>query len=258
MIAASTAKHVAYVGTGGLMLPALLFASARARVAVTPLNYRLSVESLHELIARLPDPLVVVDEEYRDVAAGVGKRVMTSGEFVAAARTAEPMTEFPHPDDLAVVLFTSGTTSRPKAVELTHNNLTSYITGTVEFDSAGPDEPVQMASPRRCLDCHSPLPAGANVRRSFCSPACVSRAYRKRVRMLNQLERRRHVILTFGELTRAEEVGVVRGSLAIAGIQCPVCGTVVWQGVRRREDAVYCSNECRQAAYRLRKHDANP
>ena len=34
------------------------------------------------------------------------------------------------------MLFTSGTTSRPKAVELTHNNLTSYVTGTVEFGSA--------------------------------------------------------------------------------------------------------------------------
>ena len=34
------------------------------------------------------------------------------------------------------MLFPSGTTSRPKAVELTHNNLTSYVNGTVEFDSA--------------------------------------------------------------------------------------------------------------------------
>jgi acyl-coenzyme A synthetase/AMP-(fatty) acid ligase len=38
---------------------------------------------------------------------------MTSEEFVAAARTAEPVAEFPDPEDVAVVLFTSGTTSRP-------------------------------------------------------------------------------------------------------------------------------------------------
>ena len=62
--------------------------------------------------------------------------MITSDEFIAAARTAEPAAEFADPDDVAVVLFTSGTTSRPKAVELTHNNLTSYVTGTVEFASA--------------------------------------------------------------------------------------------------------------------------
>ncbi len=76
------------------------------------------------------------------VAGGAGKLVMSSDEFLAAARTADPAAEFPPdpPEDVGVVLFTSGTTSRPKAVELTHNNLTSYITGTVEFDSAEPGD----------------------------------------------------------------------------------------------------------------------
>ncbi len=80
----------------------------------------------------------MVDDEYRDAVAGAGKQVIGSEEFLAAARTAEPAAEFPDPDAVGVVLFTSGTTSRPKAVELTHNNLTSYVTGTVEFASADP------------------------------------------------------------------------------------------------------------------------
>ncbi|OBB71871.1 class I adenylate-forming enzyme family protein [Mycobacterium sp. 852014-52144_SCH5372336] len=136
VIAASGASHVAYVGMGGAMLPLLLFSSARAAVPVTPLNYRLSADGLRELIDRLPQPLVVADAEYREMVAGAGKQVIGSDEFLDAARTAEPAAEFPDPEDVGVVLFTSGTTSRPKAVELTHSNLTSYITGTVEFDSA--------------------------------------------------------------------------------------------------------------------------
>ncbi|OBK78571.1 fatty acid--CoA ligase family protein [Mycobacterium sp. 1164985.4] len=139
VIAASGASHVAYVGTGGAMLPLLLFSSARGGVAVTPLNYRLSADGLRELIDRLPQPLVVADAEYREMVAGAGKQVIGSDEFLDAARTAEPSPDVPvfaDPEDVGVVLFTSGTTSRPKAVELTHNNLTSYITGTVEFDSA--------------------------------------------------------------------------------------------------------------------------
>ena len=135
VIAESGASHVVYVGTGGALLPLLIFSSARANVAFTPLNYRLSADALAELVDRLPDPLVVVDDEYRGMVAETAK-LMTAGDFVAAARTAEPVAEFADPDDVAVVLFTSGTTSRPKAVELTHNNLTSYVTGTVDFGSA--------------------------------------------------------------------------------------------------------------------------
>ena len=45
------------------------------------------------------------------------------------------------------MLFTSGTTSRPKAVELTHNNLTSYVTGTVEFGSADPADAALICVP---------------------------------------------------------------------------------------------------------------
>src|SRR3954463_10755825 len=147
VIAASGAQHAAYVGTGGVLLPLLLFSSARAGVAFTPLNYRLSEDGLRQLIDRPPTPLVVAEAEYRDVVAGAGKQVLLSGEFLTAAKTAEPATEFPDPDSVAIVLFTSGTTSTPKAVELTHNNLTSYVTGTVEFDSADPSDAALICVP---------------------------------------------------------------------------------------------------------------
>src|SRR3984957_8216798 len=59
LIATSGAGSVAYVGTGGVMLPLLIFSSARATRAFTPLNYRLSSDGLRGLIERLPEPLVV-------------------------------------------------------------------------------------------------------------------------------------------------------------------------------------------------------
>ncbi|MBB5915437.1 acyl-CoA synthetase (AMP-forming)/AMP-acid ligase II [Nocardia transvalensis] len=147
VIAASGAHSVAYVGTGGHLLPLLIFASAGAGVPVTPLNYRLSADSLRELVARLDEPLLVCDEEYHDIVSGFGGRVVPSAEFVAAAATADPVAVDPDPDQPAVVLFTSGTTSTPKAVELSHQNLLSYITGTVEFDSAEPADAALICVP---------------------------------------------------------------------------------------------------------------
>ncbi|MGO9382978.1 MAG: class I adenylate-forming enzyme family protein [Mycobacterium sp.] len=147
VIVGSDARHVAYVGTGGAMLPVLIFAAARAGLAFTPINYRLSADGIQALIKRLPEPLVIVDSRYRDMIGDASDRVMGSDEFLAAAQTCEPAAEFPDPDSVAIVLFTSGTTSHPKAVELSHNNLTSYVTGTVEFDSAAPTDAALICVP---------------------------------------------------------------------------------------------------------------
>jgi long-chain acyl-CoA synthetase len=147
VIAGSNVKHVVYVGTGGALLPLLIFASARAGLAFTPINYRLSADGIQALIRRLPEPLVVVDSRYRDMLGDAGQQVIDSDAFLVAAQAAEPAAEFADPDAVAIVLFTSGTTSQPKAVELTHNNLTSYITGSVEFDSAEPTDAALICVP---------------------------------------------------------------------------------------------------------------
>lgn len=150
VIAESGAQHVAYVGVGGAMLPVLAFAAARAGLPFTPLNYRLSAEGVQALIERLPEPLVIVDGRYTDMLGDSSKRVMDSDDFLTAARRAEAAAEglaFPDPESVAIVLFTSGTTSQPKAVELSHNNLTSYVTGTVEFDSAAEQDAALICVP---------------------------------------------------------------------------------------------------------------
>ncbi|MFI7670388.1 class I adenylate-forming enzyme family protein [Nocardia sp. NPDC049526] len=149
LIGSSGVGNVAYVGTGGVMVPLLLFGSARAGRAFTPLNYRLSAAALRELIDRLPAPLVVVDAEYAEAFEGAGKQIVDTDLFLAATRAAGSATEIVEaaPEDVAVVLFTSGTTARPKAVELTHANLTSYVLGTVDFGSAEPGDAALICLP---------------------------------------------------------------------------------------------------------------
>lgn len=151
VVHAAGAKTVAYIGTGGAMLPLLLFASARADAALCPLNYRLSSTALRQLLARLPNALVVVDRDYLGAVDGDSHLdVLTSDECRERASTAEIASGYgaaPDQDDTAVLLFTSGTTAQPKAVQLSHANLLSYITGTVEFASAAAEDAALVSVP---------------------------------------------------------------------------------------------------------------
>ncbi|WP_326835362.1 fatty acid--CoA ligase family protein [Amycolatopsis rhabdoformis] len=141
-------RSVAFLGLNGPVLPVLLLAAARANVAATPLNYRLSAAALGELLLRLDAPLVIVDEQY---ASAVPESLTTLGTdaWLALCRAGADGA-LPPPaadDDVAVTLFTSGTTATPKSVLLRHGNLTSYVLQTVEFASADPADATLVSVP---------------------------------------------------------------------------------------------------------------
>jgi acyl-CoA synthetase (AMP-forming)/AMP-acid ligase II len=127
-------------------VPAL--GAAWAGIPFVPVNYRLEDHHLVDLIARQPDPLVLAD-------AHTGARLLASGivateldEWLAAAARTEPVTE-PETDDdeVAIVLYTSGTTAAPKAALLRHRHLMAYLLGSVEYAGAEPDEAVLISVP---------------------------------------------------------------------------------------------------------------
>jgi acyl-CoA synthetase (AMP-forming)/AMP-acid ligase II len=147
LIRASAAGSVAFIGLNGPAFPSLLMASAVAGVPFSPLNYRLPADGLAELLARLDRPLVVVDEAFEH-AVSQHDRVLTVGAWLSAAREADEAPAAGVADeDCAVLLFTSGTTGRPKGVVLRHENLVSYVIGTVEFASADPDDAMLVSVP---------------------------------------------------------------------------------------------------------------
>ncbi len=145
---AEGSSALAYVGTNGLAFPIGLFAAAAAGIPFVPLNYRLSHDQLHDLLAPLGDTLVVADGEAGAALAARGHRVVDTAGFVATARAGESVGEVPADGEgPAVLLYTSGTTAAPKAAVLRHRHLTSYVIGTVEFAGAGPDEAVLVSVP---------------------------------------------------------------------------------------------------------------
>jgi len=146
----SGAKNLIYLGGSGLELPALLFGAAYAGIPFVPINYRLDNIRLTRLIERVEDPIVVVAPRYAESVGQSGATIHATDEFFAQARAAvaQPLPPADNdPEGPAVVLFTSGTTSEPKAVVLRHSHLLSYVMGTVEFGSADPADGALISVP---------------------------------------------------------------------------------------------------------------
>jgi acyl-CoA synthetase (AMP-forming)/AMP-acid ligase II len=143
------ASAVAYVGTNGLAFPIGVFAAAAAGMPFVPLNYRLSADQLQEMLAPLDDVVVVAEGEATAALARRGHRVVDSADFVASARArGAEVGEVPEDGDgPAALLYTSGTTSAPKAALLRHRHLTAYVIGTVEFGGAEAGEAALVSVP---------------------------------------------------------------------------------------------------------------
>ncbi|MEU8132964.1 class I adenylate-forming enzyme family protein [Streptodolium elevatio] len=144
------ARHVVHVGVNGPLFPALLFASAHAGLPITPLNYRLSPAQLADLVGDLDGAVVVADAAYLEALSDCPAPVVAGHDWMAAAAKAGAGSTNPSREDddaPAVVLFTSGTTSRPKGVVLRHSHLVGYVLQTVDFAAADEDDAILVSVP---------------------------------------------------------------------------------------------------------------
>jgi acyl-CoA synthetase (AMP-forming)/AMP-acid ligase II len=124
------ARMLAWSGPMGEAVPIALFGAAWAGASYAPINYRLPPEVRRNLIDRLGSALLIED---------ASDALLTDGDG--------PRSYVGDPARAAVVLFTSGTTSAPKAALLSHDNLLSYLFNTLEYGSADEDEAAIVAAP---------------------------------------------------------------------------------------------------------------
>lgn len=148
-IRASGARHVALLDVNSPAAPVAIFAAAFAGVPYVPLNYRLTQPEINALIERVAPAYLVTGADYaRLVAPREGVQVVERAAFLSLPAADGVLPEIgDDPREIAVQLFTSGTTGAPKAAILRHENLMSYIVGTVEFAAADENDAIIVTVP---------------------------------------------------------------------------------------------------------------
>jgi len=149
-VSAAGVERLALLDVSSLAVPVGLFASAWTGLPFVPLNYRLTGAELDALVSQIAPSYLVTDESRVDRLAHLPRTEVVPREvFLAQARSgtpAEPNWSM-DPDEIAILLFTSGTTGPPKAAVLRHKHLVSYILGSVEFGSAAEDDAALVSVP---------------------------------------------------------------------------------------------------------------
>ena len=152
-------RAVSIVLPNSLEFMVVFLAVARAGAIAAPLNsayttdeFKFYMEDAEAQLAILPEG----EHAAREAAAllGVptiesalddsGRTVLSRGGDVLTARRDAPA---PSPDDVALFLHTSGTTSRPKGVPLTHGNLAASIKNISDTYALTPDDKAMVVMP---------------------------------------------------------------------------------------------------------------
>ncbi len=151
MFSATDSERVGLLDVSSPAVLVALFGSAYAGQPFVPLNYRLADADLKSLAERTAPAVVVVGDGNGPRVAHVdGIEAHQRDEWLQRLDAGPTLAPGAWPDDeqdIAVLLYTSGTTGAPKAAVLRHRNLVGYILGSVEFMGAGEDEATLVSVP---------------------------------------------------------------------------------------------------------------
>jgi fatty-acyl-CoA synthase len=145
-LGAKEGDRVAYIAPNTHAQLESFYAVPQIGAVLVPLNYRLIADDFVYLINHSGARIVCVHSDYLDTVGGIRARLPGVSAFVALdgakpgwldyeALVAEAPSHFNRPEiletDLLTINYTSGTTSRPKGVMITHRNAYLNAVGTL-------------------------------------------------------------------------------------------------------------------------------
>jgi fatty-acyl-CoA synthase len=160
-LGAGRGDRIAYLGPNHPAFLETLFAAGALGAVFVPLNTRLAAPELAYNLKDSESTLLVHGPEQADVAAAAAEEAEVrhritldpaAGDAIGyedllAGEAAEPLDETVAPDDPCMIMYTSGTTGRPKGAVLSHSNIIwNSVNVLVDIDLTG-DEVTLVVAP---------------------------------------------------------------------------------------------------------------
>src|SRR3990172_9146233 len=139
-------QRVAVMDTNSDRYIQLFYASALLGATFVPLNFRAKVDELEYFLNAAEVSTLCVGAQYHDLALAARGAAASLKNVISLDRPREGMLPFAElvvegeeiepaevdDEDLAVIMFPSGTTSRPKGVMLRYGDFSNYVLATAE------------------------------------------------------------------------------------------------------------------------------
>ena len=138
----------------------VLLGAASLGAATAIINFRLAAEEMDYVLNDSGAKILFVGDELKEGIEAIGDKIPGvteiigikpegDDEYEAALAAATPVDRSPdvQPEDIAIIMYSSGTTGRPKGVALTQANLIAHTVNAFDSWTAEPDDKNLVAMP---------------------------------------------------------------------------------------------------------------
>jgi acyl-CoA synthetase (AMP-forming)/AMP-acid ligase II len=131
----------------------LTLAASALGAATVPANFRLNPDQIRYILTDCRPVILFAGAGFADVATAAGAptlvpRVVVLDEYESFLAAGQPDSGTSvDPDDVCLVMYTSGTTGRPKGAQLTHRSVSAHSAACCAAMSIGPSVTMMVAMP---------------------------------------------------------------------------------------------------------------
>jgi acyl-CoA synthetase (AMP-forming)/AMP-acid ligase II len=158
----SKGDRVAMLDTNSSRYVEAYFATSLLGAVFVPLNYRAKAEELEYMVTTAGARVLMVGERYAPLVSSIRDRLRCVTHYVAMEAPQPEMVRFEEliaqapgeageaevdEEDVNILMYTSGTTGRPKGVMLTCGDFVAYVCGNAELADGTPRGAVLLCVP---------------------------------------------------------------------------------------------------------------